>query len=209
MEIAPENIPWQSAYKILIGSIVPRPIGWISTVSPAGQPNLAPFSFFNAVCGNPPHILFCPMVRSTDGSPKDTLANVRQTGEFVVNIATEDLAQAVNLSSTEFPADVDEFAVTGLTPAPSRRVQPPRVAESPINMECRVAHIIDIGSIPGSGSVVIGQVVYLHIREDVLIGEDKIDLKKLRPIARLAGSAYARVTDVFEMERPASRLTPR
>ncbi len=202
MEISPENVPWQSMYKILIGTVVPRPIGWVSSQDEAGQANLAPFSFYTVVCGSPPTVLFCPMVRASDGKIKDTLRNVRATGEFVVNAATEALAAAVNLSAVEFEAQVNEFEIAGLTAAPSVRVRPPRVAESPINLECRVTQIVDLGDAPGAGSVVIGQVVYAHIAEAVLIGSDKIDLEQLKPIARLAGSAYARVTDVFEMARP-------
>lgn len=206
MEISPENYPWNSIYKIMIGSILPRPIGWISTIDPAGKPNLAPFSFFNAVCGNPPHVLFCPMVRGTDNNPKDTLRNVRATGEFVVNIVTEELAEAMNITSTEFPAEVDEFKTAGLEIEPSVRVRPPRVAASPIHYECQVAQIVDISDQPGGGSVVIGRVVHLHVAERVLVDSDKINLFALRPIGRLAGSAYCRVSDVFEMLRPPSRL---
>jgi flavin reductase (DIM6/NTAB) family NADH-FMN oxidoreductase RutF len=115
MEILPEDLSWLSVYNILVGSIVPRPIGWISTVNLVGQPNLAPFSFFNAVCPNPPHVLFCPNVRITDRQTKDSLLNVRATGEFVVNIVTEDLAEAMNLTSTELPAAVNEFEFGGLS----------------------------------------------------------------------------------------------
>lgn len=206
MEIRPESLPWKSVYKILIGSIVPRPIGWVSTIDEQGCPNLAPFSFFNAVCGNPPHVLFCPMIRSTDSQPKDTLHNVRATGEFVINIVTEELAEAMNISSTELPAEVDEFAYSGLTPQPSSVVRPPRVAESPVNLECRVVHIYDIGDVQGAGSVVIGQVVHIHVSEQVLLNGDKIDLTRLKPIGRLAGSAYCRVTDIFEMVRPPTQI---
>lgn len=209
MEISPDTIPWQSMYKILIGSIVPRPIGWISSLSLEGVPNLAPFSFFNAACANPPHIIFCPMIRTTDGQPKDTLRNVRATGEFVANLATEMLASAVNISATEFDPEIDEFAAAGLTPQASLVVRPPRVGESPIHFECRVTQIIDLGQAPGAGSVVIGRVVHVHIDEEVLIGEDKISLARLKPIARLAGNAYARITDTFELERPAPQLTRR
>ncbi len=131
MEISPSTLPWQSLYKLMIGSIVPRAIGWVSTVDEAGEPNLAPFSFFTAAGANPPHVLFCPMIRSTDGQPKDTLHNVRTTGEFVVNIVTEALGPQMNLTSTEFPAEVNEFAAAGLTPVPSSVVRPPRVGESP------------------------------------------------------------------------------
>lgn len=206
MEIDPNNLPWQSIYKILIGSILPRPIGWISSLNGQGQANLAPFSFFNAVCPSPPTVLFCPTIRGRDLASKDTLNNVRETGEFVVNIVTESLAQAMNITSTEFPSEVDEFDAAGLTPAPSLRVSPPRVAESPIHYECKVTQIVDIGNLPGGGSIVIGQIVHLQIDESVLMGTDKIDLLALKPVGRLAGSGYCRVTDLFELPRPPSRL---
>jgi flavin reductase (DIM6/NTAB) family NADH-FMN oxidoreductase RutF len=206
MQIDTAAAPWQSLDKILVGSILPRPIGWISTISAAGQPNLAPFSFFNVVCGNPPHVMFAPMIRSTDGLPKDTLNNLRSVPEFVVNIATEPLVQALNISSTEFSPEIDEFDAAQLTPVPSIMVRPQRVAESPINFECQVAHIYDIGDQPGSGGVVIGKVVYMHIQDDLLFEGDKIDLAKLQPIGRLAGNAYCRVTDILHLQRPASQI---
>jgi len=206
MEIAPENLPWQSVYNILVGSVVPRPIGWISTVDSAGRPNLAPFSFFNAVCPNPPHVLFCPNVRITDRQTKDSLHNARETGEFVVNIVTEDLAEAMNLTSTELPAEVNEFEFGGLSVCPSKAVRPPRVAESPVHYECKVAHILDLGDQPGAGSVVIGRVVHIHVDESVLYGGDKIDLPKLKPIGRLGGNGYCRVTDLYKMVRPPSQI---
>lgn len=206
MEIDPHTLPWKSVYKILIGSVVPRPIGWISSIDAGGHPNLAPFSFFNVVCANPPHVLFCPMIRGTDQKPKDTLRNVRLTGEFVVNIVTEELAEAMNVTSTELPAEINEFEMSGLTPQPSITVNPPRVAESPVHFECKVATIFDFGDQPGSGSVVIGRVIHIHVRDNVLIEADKIDLDKLRPIGRLAGSGYCRVTDLFQMIRPPSQI---
>ena len=206
MEISPDSLPWQSVYKIMIGSILPRPIGWISSIDEQGRHNLAPFSFFNAVCGNPPHVLFCPMIRGTDQNVKDSLRNVRATGEFVVNIVTQALAEAMNLTSTELPPEIDEFELAGLTPGPSAVVQPPRVAESPIHYECRVAQIVDIGDQPGAGSVVIGRVVHLHVDERVLFGGDKIDLNALQPIGRLAGYEYCRVTDIFQLVRPPSQI---
>ena len=206
MEVAPEALSRQSIYKILIGSVVPRPIGWISTVNEAGRPNLAPFSFFNVVCPKPPTILFCPMIRGTDGNPKDTLNNVKATGEFVVNIVTEELAPAMIASSVEIASDVNEFELASLETAPSVAVRPPRVAHSPIHFECKLTQIVEIGNNPGGGSVVIGEIVHLHVDERVLLGEDKIDLTALKPIGRLAGSAYARVTDLFEVERPKSQI---
>jgi flavin reductase (DIM6/NTAB) family NADH-FMN oxidoreductase RutF len=209
MEIAPDALPRQSIYKILIGSVVPRPIGWISTVNASGQPNLAPFSFFNAVCSSPPTVLFCPMIRSTDGNTKDTLNNVKATGEFVVNIVSEEQALSMVATSLEIAPDVNEFELTGLATAPSVVVKPPRVAESPIHFECKVSQIVEVGNQPGGGSVVLGEIVHLHVDERVLIGEDKINLAALKPIGRLAGSAYTRVTDLFEMVRPPSQIRPK
>ena len=207
MEIAPDLLPRASIYKILIGSVVPRPIGWISTVDEAGNPNLAPFSFFTVVCAKPPTVLFCPMIRSTDENPKDTLNNVKATGEFVVNIVTEELAPAMIATSVEIASTVNEFELTGLETAPSVVVRPPRVAQSPIHFECKLTQIVEIGNNPGGGSVVIGEIVHLHVDERVLFDEDKIDLAALKPIGRLAGSAYARVTDLFEIERPKSQIS--
>jgi flavin reductase (DIM6/NTAB) family NADH-FMN oxidoreductase RutF len=206
MEIVPSDLPHQSLYKIMIGSIVPRPIGWISTIDMQGRRNLAPFSFFNAVCSNPPTVLFCPSIRGADGSEKDTLKNIRVNGEFVVNIVSEFLAEAMNQSSAELPPDEDEFVVGGVTPAPSIKVKPPRVAESLVHYECRATQIIDISSQPGGGSVVIGEVLHLHIDDSVLIGTDKIDVLKLKPVGRLAGASYCRVSDLFELQRPPSKI---
>jgi flavin reductase (DIM6/NTAB) family NADH-FMN oxidoreductase RutF len=209
MEIAPDALPRSSIYKILIGSVVPRPIGWISTVNASGQPNLAPFSFFNVVCSSPPTVLFCPLIRSTDGNAKDTLNNVKATGEFVVNIVSEELASSMVATSVEIAAEVNEFELAGLAIAPSVAVKPPRVADSLIHFECKVSQIVEVGNQPGGGSVVLGEIVHLHVDERVLIGEDKIDLAALKPIGRLAGSAYTRVTDLFEMVRPPSQIRPK
>ncbi len=206
MEINPSSLPHQSVYKLLTGSILPRPIGWISSVDERGNPNLAPFSFFNAVCSNPPTVVFCPMIRGADGKTKDTLNNVRATGEFVVNIVTEELVQAMNLSSVEAPPDVNEFEFAGVTPEASITVRPSRVRESPVHFECRVRQIVEISSEPGGGSLVIGEVLHIHVDERVLMGGDKINLSALKPVGRLAGGGYVRVTDVFEMERPKSQI---
>ncbi len=206
MQINPQDIAWKSMYKLMIGAVVPRPIGWVSSVDVDGNPNLAPYSFFNAVCPNPPHVLFCTNVRGTDASPKDTLRNVRDTGEFIINIVTEATAAAMNLTAQELPATINEFEHAGLSALPSVMVKPPRVGESPINFECEVVQIVDLSDAPGGGSVVIGRVVYLHIDDNVMIGDDKIDLQKLQPVGRLAGAAYARVTDIFSLNRPPSQI---
>jgi flavin reductase (DIM6/NTAB) family NADH-FMN oxidoreductase RutF len=146
------------------------------------------------------------MIRGTDGNTKDTLNNVKATGEFVVNIVTEELVPAMIASSVEIAADVNEFELTGLKTAPSVVVKPPRVAQSPIHFECKLTQIVEIGNNRGGGSVVIGEIVHLHVDERVLFDEDKIDLKALKPVGRLAGSAYVRVTDLFEIERPKSQI---
>jgi flavin reductase (DIM6/NTAB) family NADH-FMN oxidoreductase RutF len=206
MEINPTILPHQSIYKILTGSILPRPIGWISSIDIDGRPNLAPFSFFNVVCSNPPMVLFCPLVRGTDGKPKDTLNNVRATNEFVVNIVTEELIDAMNATSIEGPPDLNEFEFAGLTLTPSVTVKPPRVKESPIHFECKVKQIIDINDAPGGGSIVIGTIIHIHVEERVMFGTDKINLMALRPIGRLMASGYCRVTDTIELERPKNML---
>jgi flavin reductase (DIM6/NTAB) family NADH-FMN oxidoreductase RutF len=206
MEITPSSLPHQSVYKLLTGSILPRPIGWISSVDERGRPNLAPFSFFNVVCSNPPTVVFCPMTRGADGKTKDTLNNVRATGEFVVNIVSEELVEAMNLSSVEAPPDVNEFEFARVTAEPSVTVRPPRVRESRVHFECRVRQIVEISSQPGGGSLVIGEVLHIHVEDGVLMGGDKINLTALKPVGRLAGGGYVRVTDVFEMARPKTQI---
>lgn len=206
MELDPTTLSHQSIYKILTGSILPRPIGWISSIDLDGRPNLAPFSFFNVVCSNPPTLLFCPMIRGVDSSPKDTLNNVRQTGEFVVNIVTEDLLNAMNDTSIEAPSEFNEFEFAGLTLSPSVTVRPPRVLESPIHFECKVNQILDINNAPGGGSIVIGTITHIHAEERVMLGTDKINLTALQPIGRLMGAAYCRVEQVVELDRPKNIL---
>lgn len=181
---------------------MPRPIGWISSIDTNGNPNLAPFSFFNVVCSNPPTVLFCPLIRGTDGGTKDTLNNIRATNEFVVNIVTEELLSAMNATSIEAPPNFNEIEFAGLTLAPSMTVKPLRVKESPIHFECKVNQIININDQPGGGSIVIGTVTHIHTEERVMLGEDKINLKALKPVGRLMGSGYCRVTDSLEVERP-------
>ena len=209
MEINPADITIREMYKLITGTIVPRAIGWVSTVNAQGQPNLAPFSYFTAVCAKPPTILFCPGVRGRDVSLKDTLKNIHANGDFVVNIVTEALAEAMNITATELPAEVNEFELAGLTAVPSVRVAPPRLAESPVNYECKVAEIVDIGDGgKGSGSVVIGEVMHLHVADEVLQPNFHIDIQALRPIGRLAGPNYAYIRETFEIKRRPSELPP-
>jgi flavin reductase (DIM6/NTAB) family NADH-FMN oxidoreductase RutF len=206
MELSPDSLPWNSLYKLLTGSVLPRPIGWISTLAADGSANLAPFSFFNVVCANPPTVLFCPMVRGTDLAQKDTLRNVRETSEFVVNIVSEDLIEAMNLTSTELASSVDEFELARLEKAPSTVVRPPGVAASRIRFECRASLVHQVSDQPGGGSVILGKVVHIHVAESVLIGADKINLAALKPVGKLAGNSYCRVTDLFDLERPKPKL---
>jgi len=178
--------------------VVPRPISWISTISPDGAPNLAPYSFFNAVSSVPP-ILAYSSVGSKKGAPKDTLTNVEATGEFVVNVATEALFAQVVQTGADEAAEVDEIAAAGLTAAPSRIVKPPRIAESPISMECVLHQIVELPR-PAPDeriALVLGRVVGVHIDESVLT-DGRVDATKLRPLARLGYRDYAAVRDVFQ-----------
>ena len=192
----PRNI-----YKLMIGSIVPRPIAFVSSLSAEGIPNLAPFSYFTAISANPPAICFSPMIRSSDGKHKDTLNNIEATREFVVNIVSEEFAEQMNLCSGEYPPDVDEFQVSGLTPAPSDLVKPARVKESHVNMECRLLQIVRVSEKPLGGSLVIGEVVRFHV-DNALFDDFRIDPAKLRAIGRMGGTRYARTTDLFDLIRP-------
>ncbi len=201
MTIDPASSTPVDIYKLLVGAIVPRPIAFVSTRSPDGILNLAPFSFFTAISANPPVICFSPMIRGNDGSSKDTLNNVRQTGEFVVNVVSEEFVQKMNITSTEFPPDVDEFDASGLTPIPSDLVTPPRVQESHVQMECRLVQIVDVSPKPLGGSLVIGEVLRFHVDEAVW-DHGKIDPGKLNAVGRMAGATYARTRDRFDMERP-------
>ena len=187
-------------YKLMTGLIVPRPIGWIGSRGANGVNNLAPFSFFNMVSGTPPTLLF------TTGMTvrvKDSLANVRASGVFTVNIVTEEVAAAMNVTSDSFSPEVDEFATAGLTAIEGETVAAPMVAEAKANLECAVTHIHEVGEGP-SASVVFGEVSRFHVAESLLDGT-RIDFAALKAVGRFAGSWYSRTTDLFEMERPSSQ----
>lgn len=196
-EHAPDSI-----YKLMIGMIVPRPIAFVSTVNAAGARNLAPFSYFTGCSTNPPVVCFCCAVRPGPRPQKDTLLNIEATGEFVVNIVSEEFAAQMNMTSAEAPPDVDEFAYSGLTPLPSDLVRAPRVAESKIHMECRLRQIIRVSEKPGGGNLVLGDVLRFHVREDVLLDTYKIDPDKLNAIGRMGGPTYVRTQNRFDMQRP-------
>lgn len=199
MIIDPGSTDVQNVYKLLIGVIVPRPIAFVSTLSADGVLNLAPFSFFTAASANPPVVCFCPMVRR--GQPKDTLSNIRATREFVVNIVSEEIAEKMNITSGDYPPEVDEFQKAGLTPIPSDLVKPPRVGESRVNMECKLTQIFDVSTQPMGGSLVLGEVVRFHIQDD-LVENFRIDPDLLKAIGRMGGPTYSRTRDRFDLERP-------
>ena len=186
----------------MVGSIVPRPIAFVSTVSPDGIYNLSPFSFFTAASADPPVVCFCPL-RNAFGRPKDTLRNIERTGDFVVNIVSEEFIVKMNATAAEFPPEVDEFAVSGLTPVPSRLVKAPRVKESHVSMECKLFQIFEISTRPNGGSIVAGEIVQLHV-DDEYIDNYRIDPDKLQAVGRMAGITYVRTQDRFNLVRPNS-----
>jgi flavin reductase (DIM6/NTAB) family NADH-FMN oxidoreductase RutF len=186
--------------KLLVGVVVPRPIAFVSTLSAEGVLNLAPFSYFTVASSNPPVICFTPIIRR-DGSKKDTLVNIEATGEFVVNVVSEEIAAQMNVCSGEYAPEVDEFSVSGLTPVASDLVKPPRVKESHVNMECRLVQIVQVGTTAGGGSLVLGEVVRFHV-DGGIVTHEAIDPDKLRPVGRMGGPTYVRTTDRFDLERP-------
>ena len=203
MNVRPEELPYREFYRILISAVAPRPIAWVSTLSRDGRPNLAPFSFFNALCGKPPLLGFSPSLKLVEGAPaaKDTLQNVRDTGEFVVNVVTFELGEAMNLTSGECDPSVNEFEIAKLATRPSQVVRPPQVAESPVSFECKLYRILDFGNEPPSTSLVIGEIVCVHVSENVM-HEGRLDPQALDLIGRMGGMQYSRTTERFEMLRP-------
>jgi flavin reductase (DIM6/NTAB) family NADH-FMN oxidoreductase RutF len=184
--------------------VVPRPIGWISSLDEGGRANLAPYSFFNAVAYVPPQVVFAGTGAHAAGGLKDSIANIERTGEFVCNLATEPLAEAMNLTSAPAPREVDEFEVAGLAKAASAEVAPPRVAESPAHLECRLVRVVELATtdpVAAPNRLVIGRVVGVHIADAVLV-DGRVDVTKLKPLARLGYMDYAPVRDVFAMKRP-------
>ena len=201
MILTPEEMSHRDRYQFLIGTVLPRPIAWVSTISPDGIHNLAPFSYFTAVCSNPMTLLFCPGVfPGRDDLKKDTLRNVEATGEFVVNLTDEATAEAMNRSATELPPEQSEFEWAGVTPVQSETVKAPRVAEAPVSFECVLDQIVTVGTEPGGGHAVFGKVQKLHIR-DGLYADGRVDVRALHPIGRLGGDAYTKLGEVFVMAR--------
>lgn len=198
ISIVPGDLDPRTAYRLLISVVVPRPIGWTSTLGADGTLNLAPFSFFNAVSNVPLTVMIS--VGQRKGQPKDTLRNAQETGEFVINLVNEDLAAAMNETSGEWAYAVNEFERAGLTPAVSTDVKPPRVAEAPIALECKVTQIVPV--MDTTYTLILGRVLRFHIRADLLRPNGLVDALLLKPLSRLGGDEYATLGHVLEMKRP-------
>jgi flavin reductase (DIM6/NTAB) family NADH-FMN oxidoreductase RutF len=201
MEINLSTARASSIYQHLIRVIAPRPIAWVSTVSATGVTNLAPFSFFTGVGSRPPSVLFCPANRR-DGGQKDTLKNILATREFVINVVPYRLAEVMNLSSAELPSEESEFELTGLQISESAVVKAPGVSSSPIRMECRLLQHLALDDGPGGANIVLGEIVHMHLADNVLDSTGYADPVLLDLIGRLGGAAYCRTTEQFELPRP-------
>jgi len=198
MSITPEELEGRTAYRVMTGLVVPRPIAWLSTLSKEGVPNLAPFSFYNAVSGTPPVVMISISPRR--GVEKDTMRNCRDTGEFVLNLVSESLAHQMNLTSKQCPPEVNEFELAGLETAQSIDVRPPRVAAAMAAMEAKVIQIIPV---PGSAAeMVLGRVVRFHFREGLLRPDYSVDSELLRPLARLGRDDYVTIGKIIPIPRP-------
>ncbi len=194
LEFDPNEIERRAVYRLLTGAVVPRPIGWASTISPEGVSNLAPFSFFTGVCVAPPMISLT-IARNPDGTEKHTLKNARATGEFVFNIVTAPVWEQMVDSANAIPEDESEFDDTGLTPLASVKVKPPRVAEVPIHFECKVEDVIEFG--PNKHPLLVGEVVHFHVDPSCMTN-GYIDMQKLDPIGRLNGFFYSKLGEIME-----------
>ena len=195
-----QNLSLKDCHDLLVGAVLPRPIAFVSTIGANGVNNLAPFSYFTVLSSQPAVVGF-GIGPKRDGGKKDTLANVEFTGDFVINVVTEELAKAMNLTSGEYPAEVDEFKEAGLTAIPGDRVKSPRVAESPIHLECKLIQILQFGEAPRVNRFVIGEVLQIQVKEGLLQGNiAKAD--RLKAIGRLGEDFYCRTQDIFEMKRP-------
>lgn len=200
MEFNPETLETKAIYKLLTGTIIPRPIAWVSTVDNNGINNLAPFSYFNMVGDDPPHIMFS--TRRDDNSNKDTLNNILANKQFVVNMVTESLTEQMNATAQSVPSDIDEFELVGVTPTPSVAVNPMRVKESPIHLECELVHHYFLENHKQGGAcIIIGRIVHMHFEDNVLLEDYKINMETYKPISRLAGSNYSKIGEIFSVKR--------
>ena len=201
LSINPADHQVQEIYKLMVGLIVPRPVALVSTIDKDGVRNVAPFSFFSGVGSNPPTVLFRPALRSSGDQRKDTLRNVEQTGEFVINIVSDSIAVAANATAADVGPEVDEFLLAGLTAIPSEVVRAPRVAESPAQFECKLLQIVFTGQGQGAGVVVLGQIVRMHVAAH-LEHNFRIDPAGLDAVGRMAGNTWVHTRERFDLERP-------
>lgn len=207
LTIIPKKIPTAQLHGYLLSSVAPRPIAFASTIDQNGRPNLSPFSFFNVFSANPPILIFSPARRVRDNTTKHTLENILQTKEVVINVVSFDMVQQASLASTEYPAGINEFEKAGLTMKGSELVSPFRVAESPVQFECKVNEVIALGKEGGAGNLVVAEICCMHIAEDVLDENRQIDQHKLDLVARAGGDFYSRAREgFFSIPKPLSKL---
>ena len=205
--IDPKAVSTAALHGYMLGAVTPRPIAFASTIDSAGNVNLSPFSFFNVFSANPPIMIFSPARRGRDNTTKHTYENVLQVKQVVINIVNYDIVQQMSLSSTEYGKGINEFEKAGLTPLASQTIKPPRVAESPVQFECRVNEVVSLGTEGGAGNLVICEVLKMHINEAVLDPDGKIDPVKLDAVSRMGGNWYGRAKQgMFEVPKPLSRL---
>lgn len=207
LSIDPKQVSVAKFHGLMLGAVGPRPIAFASTVDRDGKPNLSPFSFFNVFSANPPILIFSPARRVRDNTVKHTLLNVKAVEEVVINIVNYELVQQASLSSTEYPEGVNEFEKAGLTMLPSELVKPFRVAESPVQFECLVREVVSLGEEGGAGNLVVAEVVRMHLDENLLDQEGKIDQARIDLVARMGGNWYTRAKmGMFEVPKPLSTL---
>lgn len=207
ISIDPKEVTTGKLHGMILGAIGPRPIAFASTMDSDENPNLSPFSFFNVFSANPPILIFSPARRVRDNTTKHTLENVQATKEVVINIVNHSIVQQMSLSSTEYAKDVNEFEKAGLTMTPSEKVKPYRVGESPVQFECKVNQVVPMGQEGGAGNLVICEVVLMHVDENILDKEGKIDQYKIDQVARMGGNWYTRANKgLFEVTKPIATI---
>lgn len=207
LSINPNEVSTGKMHRFLLGAVGPRPIAFASTVDEKGRPNLSPFSFFNVFSANPPILIFSPARRGRDNTVKHTYTNVKSVKEVVINIVNYDMVHQMSLSSTEYDEGVNEFEKSGLTMLKSDLVKPFRVAESPVQMECKVREVVELGEEGGAGNLVICEVLKMHVKEDILDEEGFIDQHKIDQVARMGGNWYTRaIKGMFEVPKPLAKL---
>lgn len=200
MQFDPKELEQSAIYKLLTGSVIPRPIGWISTIDEEGINNLAPFSYFNILGDDPPHVMFS--TRRDNNSNKDTLNNVLKNKQFVVNMVTESVAEAMNTTASSVSSDIDEFELANVTPISSKLIKPMRVKESPIHFECEMVHHYFLENHnQGGACIVIGRIVMMHFDDTILLDNYKINMGNYKPVSRLAGSNYSKIGEIFSIKR--------